>query len=145
MSVIHLPNRRTNTDAVNTRFHSISRLFQEEMPARVALTPCEYPNKFPQVSYIHRGDQLVVEALVYGIDPNILQIRIKGRWLTLQGRKFCRSKRNLEMMSQPFSRTVYLPCDVESLRFKVSYNEPVLRIRLDKRESGELSEYPAMN
>jgi len=98
----------------------------------------------PSLDLSDRGDTLVAELEVPGMDPKDLDISVTGDVLTISGEK----KREREEKEQnyhlversygKFSRSVRLPSTVDPDRVEASYKDGILTITLDKTEQAKI-------
>src|SRR5205085_1551091 len=88
-------------------------------------------------------DNLYVQALAPGIDPNSIDLTLQKSSLTISGEKpapqgvkaeaFHRNER----AAGKFVRTVELPVDVDSARIKANYKDGLLVITMPKSEEAK--------
>jgi len=95
---------------------------------------------FPALRASDTGDAIVLEAELPGVRSDQLDVRIRGRELTLEGRRDADrtegvTVRRRERGSGDFTRVVRLPFDVQSDRVSASLEHGVLTVRLPKVES----------
>ena len=98
----------------------------------------------PSLDLSDRGDSLVAELEVPGMDPKDLDISVTGDVLTISGEK----KREREEKEQnyhlversygKFSRSVRLPSTVDPDRVEASYKDGILTITLDKTKQAKI-------
>jgi HSP20 family protein len=114
---------------------------------RVAFLPGRSARQYPLVNLSEDRDHVYVEALMPGVDPKTLDVRIVQNTLTLSGEKprwpsgtptvqdeaYHRNERG----AGKFVRTVNLPADVDDKRIAATYEHGVLRVTLPKAESAK--------
>jgi HSP20 family protein len=98
---------------------------------------------FPPLDLADRGDSLVVELEVPGMEAKDINLSVTGDVLTVSGEK----KREREETEQDyhlversygkFSRSVRLPATVDPERVEASYKDGVLRITMNKTEQAK--------
>lgn len=127
----------------------IDRAFEEfasaEAPAhRVAFLPGRGPRRYPLVNLLEDKDNLYVEALTPGVDPQSLNVTVMQGRLTVSGEKsrvaadvkpeaFHRSER----ASGKFVRTFDLPVEVIEERIQAEYKNGLLIVTLPKAEKAK--------
>jgi len=127
----------------------IDRAFEEfasaEAPAhRVAFLPGRGPRRYPLVNLLEDKDNLYVEALTPGVDPQSLNVTVMQGRLTVSGEKsrvaadvkpeaFHRSER----ASGKFVRTFDLPVEVNEERILAEYKNGLLIVTLPKAEKAK--------
>ncbi len=111
---------------------------------RVAFLPGRGPRRYPLVNLLEDKDNLYVEALTPGVDPQSFNVTVMQSRLTLSGEKsrisadvkpeaFHRSERS----SGKFVRTFELPVEVNDERIQAEYKNGLLRITLPKAEKAK--------
>jgi HSP20 family protein len=94
----------------------------------------------PSLDLADRGEGLVAELEVPGLDPRDIEISLTGDTLTISGeRKREREEKHeayhlVERSYGKFSRSIRLPATVNPDRVEASYKDGVLRITMDKIE-----------
>jgi len=127
----------------------IDRAFEEfasaEAPAhRFAFLPGRGPRRYPLVNLLEDKDNLYVEALTPGVDPQSLNVTVMQGRLTVSGEKsrvaadvkpeaFHRSER----ASGKFVRTFDLPVEVNEERIQAEYKNGLLIVILPKAEKAK--------
>lgn len=115
----------------------------EPLP-RVAFLPGRGPRRYPMVNLLEDKDNLYVEALTPGVDPESFNVTVMQNRLTLSGEKsrisedvrpeaFHRSERS----SGKFVRTFDLPVQVNEERINAEYKNGLLTITLPKAEKAK--------
>jgi len=97
----------------------------------------------PSMDLSDRGDSLVAELEVPGMDPKDINISVTGDVLTISGEKK-REKEDkehnyhlVERSYGKFSRSIRLPSTVNPDRVEASYKDGILSICLDKTEQAK--------
>ncbi len=94
---------------------------------------------FPSIDAVEGKDGVVIKAEVPGYHPDEIEINFSGDELTILGKKTLnRISGDLSMgrsALESFSRTVRLPCSVDSEKIAAFYEEGVLTIKMPKRSS----------
>jgi HSP20 family protein len=132
-------------DMENLR-RDIDRAFEEfgitQAPAgRVAFLPGRGPRRYPLINLAEDKENLYIEALTPGVDPQSLDVSVMRNRLTLSGEKvriaaevrpeaFHRSERS----SGKFVRTFDLPVEVDEEQIRAEYKNGLLIITLPKAE-----------
>ena len=112
--------------------------------SRVAFLPGRSPRRYPLVNLLEDKEQLYIEALTPGIDPQSLDVSVLGNRLTVSGEKtrippdvqpeaFHRSERS----SGKFVRTFDLPTEVNEEKIQAEYKNGLLVIALPKAEKAK--------
>jgi HSP20 family protein len=108
---------------------------------RVAFLPARGPRRYPMVNLLEDKDNLYIEALTPGVDPQSLNLSVMQNRLTLSGEKsrapveikpeaFHRNER----ASGKFVRTIDLPVEVDEARIQAEYKNGLLVVTLPKAE-----------
>ena len=104
---------------------------------RVAFLPARGPRRYPMVNLLEDKDNLYIEALTPGVDPQSLNLSVMQNRLTLSGEKsrapgeikpeaFHRNER----ASGKFVRTIDLPVEVDEGRIQAEYKNGLLVVTL---------------
>ncbi len=112
--------------------------------SRVSFLPGRAARSYPLMNISEDADNIRVEALAPGIDPESLDISIAGDQLTVTGEKLALSEaiapemihRN-ERASGRFLRSVTLPTEVDSKKIEASYKDGLLKVTLPKAEAAK--------
>lgn len=95
--------------------------------------------QYPKINLRDDAENVYVEALLPGIDPDNLEMNILGNTLTLAGeREFLpasgekRTWHRRERGSGKFMRTIELPVEIIDDKVKAEYQNGLLRITLPK-------------
>ena len=97
---------------------------------------------FPRMALKEKDDQVLVEALVPGIDPKKLDISVMRNTLSIAGERVIDHPENTtwhrrERNSGRFMRTLDLPAEIDADKVSADYEHGVLRISLPKAESAK--------
>lgn len=127
----------------------IDRAFEEfgvnQAPAsRVAFLPGRGPRRYPLINLADDKENLYIEALTPGVDPQSLEVSVMRNRLLLSGEKvrvpaevkpeaFHRSERS----SGKFVRAFDLPVEVDEERIQAEYKNGLLIISLPKAETAK--------
>jgi HSP20 family protein len=130
-------------DMENLR-REVDRAFEEfavtQSPAnRAAFLPGRGPRRYPLINLLEDKENLYIEALTPGVDPQSLNVSVMRNRLTLSGEKtriqgdvkpeaFHRSERS----SGKFVRTFDLPVEVDEEKIQAEYRSGLLVITLPK-------------
>ncbi len=116
----------------------MDRLFERFLdwqPLRRSLKADEW---MPAVDVSETTRDIIVHAEIPGMDPNEIDVSIKGNVLTLSGeRKHMHEEKEekyhrLESRYGIFRRLIELPADVDASHVSAKYKRGVLKIRLPK-------------
>jgi len=126
----------------------IDRVFQGYLPGgswrpASAFLPGTSARSYPLMNVSETPEEYVVEALAPGLDPETLEVTVKGNVLTLSGEKkelegvapeqYHRSERS----TGKFVRTLTLDADVNEKKVGASYVNVMLVVTLPKAESAK--------
>jgi HSP20 family protein len=111
---------------------------------QVAFLPGTGPRRYPLVNLLEEKDNIYIEALTPGVDPQSLNITVLDNRLTLTGEKsripmevkpeaFHRSER----ASGKFVRTIELPVAVKEAEIQAEYKNGILIVTLPKAEKAK--------
>ncbi|MCC6548103.1 Hsp20/alpha crystallin family protein [Candidatus Sumerlaeota bacterium] len=111
---------------------------------RQAFLPGRNPRNYPHVNIAEDADNIHVEALAPGLNPESLQITVLRNQLTISGEKpaeasavkaeqFHRSER----ANGRFLRTFTLPAEVDDAKVSAAYRGGILTITLPKVETAK--------
>jgi HSP20 family protein len=132
---------------METLRREINRAFEgfgigQALSHRVAFLPARGPRRYPMVNLLEDKDNLYIEALTPGVDPQSLNLSVMQNRLTLSGEKsrapveikpeaFHRNER----ASGKFVRTIDLPVEVDEGRIQAEYKNGLLVVTLPKAEN----------
>jgi HSP20 family protein len=134
-------------DMENLR-REVDRAFEEfatQSPAsRAAFLPGRGPRRYPLINLLEDKENLYIEALTPGVEPQSLSVSVMRNRLTLSGEKtriqgdvkpeaFHRSERS----SGKFVRTFDLPVEVDEGKIQAEYKSGLLIITLPKPEKAK--------
>ncbi|HEY7166310.1 MAG TPA: Hsp20/alpha crystallin family protein [Candidatus Binatia bacterium] len=116
---------------------------QQRLP-RVAFLPGREPRRYPLINLLEDQENVYVEALTPGVDPQSLDVTVIQNRLTLAGEKsritndvkpeaFHRSER----ASGKFVRTIDLPIEVNADAIRAEYKNGLLVVTLPKAEKAK--------
>ena len=135
-------------DMENLR-RDVNRAFEEfaatQSPAsRAAFLPGRGPRRYPLINLLEDKENLYIEALTPGVEPQSLSVSVMRNRLTLSGEKtripgdvkpeaFHRSERS----GGKFVRTFDLPVEVDEGKIQAEYKNGLLVITLPKPEKAK--------
>jgi HSP20 family protein len=127
----------------------IDRAFQDfgsgEMPShQVAFLPGRGPRRYPLINLLEDKENVYIEALTPGVDPQSLNVTVLQNRLTLSGEKIRIAEevrpeafhRN-ERASGKFVRTLDLPVEVNADAIRAEYTNGLLVVTLPKAEKAK--------
>lgn len=94
--------------------------------------------EFPAVNVWQNEQSLLLTAEVPGVNPDELDITVAGSSVTLSGRRREQSVgeggsfHRRERWSEPFSRTVELPVEIDTQNPEATYERGVLTVKLQR-------------
>jgi len=148
--VVKMPNLIPKTGGLETLRESVMNLFDRWMPSRQVRENAEelamMPSTFlsgPAVDVVETGNLVRVTAEMPGLTEKDFQVEVLGDRLILRGEKrqdreekredyYCH-----ECSYGSFSRTVALPCEVDSQNAKATLRNGMLTVELPKTEAGK--------
>lgn len=96
---------------------------------------------WPRINLREDADQIYVEALLPGIDPEAIDINVLGNTLTLGGERAAgdgdkngRTWHRRERGAGKFLRTIELPVEINPAKVKAEYRNGLLLVTLPKAE-----------
>jgi len=118
--------------------------FGSEPSHRVAFLPGRGPRTYPLINLLEDKENLYIEALTPGVEPQSLNVTVVENRLTLSGEKsriageirpeaFHRSER----ASGKFVRTIDLPIEVNDTGIQAEYKDGLLVVTLPKAEKAK--------
>ena len=134
--------------ALRFQFGELNRMRREMDRLWDTITRDHFPSTFdydwvPSLDLSDRGDSLVAELEVPGIDPKDINISVTGDVLTISGEKKREreeKEHNYQLVERSygkFSRSVRLPSKVNPDRVEASYKDGILTITLDKTKQAK--------
>ena len=134
--------------ALRSQLGELDRMRREMDRLWESLTREHYASTFdykwlPSLDLSDRGDSLVAELEVPGIDPKEIDISVTGDVLMVSGEKKREREEKehtyhlVERSYGKFSRSVRLPVHVDPDRVEASYKDGILTIRLEKAEQAK--------
>ena len=98
----------------------------------------------PRVDVYYYGDppRAVIKAELAGIDPNDVNLEVRGRVLVISGERQVRETegrvyQQLEIGHGPFAREIQLGADVVADEARATYEEGILRVELPLADPDE--------
>jgi HSP20 family protein len=116
-------------------FEELSRWFDEDAIAAWARFPWPFPAALP-VDVYRKGNNLVVEAQLPGVDPKNVAVSVENNTLTIRGkldeRKEVKDKDYFrrEIRTGEIVRTVPLPATVQSNKAEAEFSNGTLKITI---------------
>lgn len=113
------------------------RPFRRDWPSWGELS-ATFEGRMPKVDVIERDEEVIVRAEVAGVDKKDLDVSVTENSVTIKGETSHESKEEegdyhrTEISRGSFSRTVALPCEVESEKAAAKFNNGVLELKLPK-------------
>ncbi len=110
---------------------------------RVAFLPGQAARHYPLVNLHDDGQNLLVEALAPGLDPEKIEVTVLGHTLTIAGEKpglpDVRPERvhRSERAAGRFLRTIDLPVEVDANRVTATYQRGLLLLTLPRSEAAQ--------
>jgi HSP20 family protein len=110
---------------------------------RAAFLPGYGARRYPLVNLYEDNDNVVVEALAPGINPQTLDLSVQGTTLTISGEKPASGEKapeayhRCERSAGKFVRTVTLPHAVDDSVVSATYKHGLLLVTLPKHESAK--------
>jgi HSP20 family protein len=117
--------------------------------SRVSFLPGRATRAYPLMNISEDANNLYVEALAPGLDPNTLDVSVRGDQLVISGEKQPLPKNiksefihRSERAAGQFTRSLSLSAGVESDKVQANYTNGVLKIVLPKAEVAKPKQIP---
>lgn len=139
----------TMWNALDALRHDIDRAFHNagvwnEPSFRTAFLPGHAARRYPLINLFEDRDNMYIEALAPGVDPDSVDLAVFGSVLTISGEKrrhpegikpeaFHRSER----AAGKFVRSLELPIAVDAAHITAEYKHGLLRVTLPKAEAAK--------
>lgn len=100
--------------------------------------PAPFEGRTPHVDIVERDNEVFVKAELPGVDKNDLELTMTDNTVTIKGSARAEEKqekenyRRCEISQGSFSRTLALPCDVNTAKAKARFKNGVLKLTLPK-------------
>jgi len=112
--------------------------------ARFSFLPGRSARAYPLVNVSQDADNLLIEALAPGVNPDTIQLSVLGSQLTITGEKTAvgadtksEAWHRSERAAGKFIRTIELPVAVEDKQVEAEYRNGLLTITLPKAEAAK--------
>ena len=118
--------------------HRLMHPSRWEMPAMGEWMSAVDRRMMPRVDIVERDADLLLRAQIPGVDKKDLSISMTENMVTIEGHTGSETTEEKadyyrrECMHGSFSRTVTLPCSVDSTRAKASFSDGMLEMTLPK-------------
>lgn len=113
-------------------------------PTTSGFLPGRGPRNYPLVNLGEDADNVYMEALAPGLDPDKLELSVMRNQLTLAGEKKgtnggvpAEKYHRTERAAGKFIRTFSLPAEVDDSRIQAEYRSGILRVTLPKAETAK--------
>src|SRR4030095_10054611 len=109
----------------------------------VAFLPGREPRRYPLINLLEDKDNVYVEALTPGVDPQSMNVTAMHNRLTLSGEKAGVGDIKLEAFhrneraSGKFVRTIDLPVEIDEAKIQAEYKNGILVVTLPKAEKAK--------
>jgi HSP20 family protein len=117
--------------------------FGQAPTQRVAFLPGREPRRYPLINLLEDKNNVYVEALTPGVDPQSMNVTAVQNRLTVSGEKagvggikseaFHRNER----ASGKFVRTIDLPVEIDEAQIQAEYKNGLLMVTLPKAEKAK--------
>lgn len=136
-------------EEMETLRREIDRAFDEfglhsDRFSQVAFLPGRQPRQYPLINLHEDKDNLYVEALAPGADPNSLNLTVVRNSLIISGEKRHSQKdiqaeafHRSERAAGKFVRSIELPLEVDEGKVKAEYKNGLLVVSLPKAEKAK--------
>jgi HSP20 family protein len=109
---------------------------------RTGLAPRRTFTPEVDVYYCGKPARAIVKVAIAGIDPDDVQLEIRGRQLVISGERRAqeaegRLYQQIEIAHGPFKRVIELSADVEAEQASASYEDGILRIEVPLAQPDE--------
>jgi HSP20 family protein len=110
---------------------------------RLAFLPGRAARQYPLVNLHDDGDDVYIEALMPGVEPQGVEVTVVGNTLTLSGHKPGPQDLTQERIHRTeraagrFMRTVQLPVEVDRDRAVAEYRNGLLLLKMPRSESSK--------
>ncbi|NLM18080.1 MAG: Hsp20/alpha crystallin family protein [Candidatus Riflebacteria bacterium] len=109
---------------------------------RTSFLPGLSPRMFPMINLSDAGDDILLEAMAPGLDPESLNVTALKNQITISGQKAAleTERENIhrsERAAGKFTRTIELPLPVETDKIEASYANGILKVTLPKAEEAK--------
>ena|SRR5579884_1257056 len=110
---------------------------------RVAFLPGQAARHYPLVNLHDDGQNVFVEALAPGLDPEKIEVSVLGRTVTISGEKPGPTNVRPEQIHRSeraagrFLRTIDLPVEVDPNRVTATYQRGLLLLTLPRSEAAQ--------
>jgi len=112
--------------------------------SRISFLPGRASREYPLLNIGEDHDNIYVEALAPGLNPDTINVSVAGDQLAISGEKKALPKsvkpelvHRSERSAGQFSRSLSLPFGVESEKVRANYENGVLKIVLPKIEAAK--------
>lgn len=134
-------------DEFNVLRREIDRAFEAARgasPLRNAFLPGRSPRSYPQINVSEDADNVYVEALAPGLDPDKIEVTVIRNQMTISGEKEALAEKSAsdkvhraERAGGRFVRNFALPAEIDEARVTAEYRAGILRLVLPKAESAK--------
>ena len=110
---------------------------------RLAFLPGRGARQYPMVNLSDDGDNIYVEALMPGVEPQQVEVNIVGTNLTMSGQKIGLGDMAPERIHRSeraagrFMRSVELPVEIERDRVSAEYRNGLLLLTMPRSEASK--------
>lgn len=130
----------------------LDRIFENNFPSwrnpssRASFLPDIASHSFPLLNMAENENELRIEAMAPGIDPETLKVTAVNNQLTISGEKqaLCKNSRQKpetyhrnERAAGRFIRSLSLPAEVDTNNVEANYKNGMLNITLHKAEAAK--------
>ncbi|MCD6132850.1 MAG: Hsp20/alpha crystallin family protein [Deltaproteobacteria bacterium] len=135
-------------EELSTLQDRINRLFEGLMPDFVKSGERATSKWLPAVDIYEDKDSIYLDVEVPGMKKEDIKVKVEDKTLTVSGeRKLEREEKKegyyrVERNYGSFSRSFYLPDNVDSTKIKAKYENGVLKLSIPKKEEAKSKEIP---